>query len=150
MKFNLCVVVMAGLTFFVPLSGQAQDTATKKVNSTAYNERMVVSGKQIDPVLKERVDAVNNNFRRKEAAYVADRDNTIAAIKNNGNFTADEKRTKISKAQDHYQARSWNLVHTYREPVNQRLLELTNQGLSESQKVGDGLGKPIYIKKEVT
>ncbi|PCI43734.1 MAG: hypothetical protein COB49_11830 [Alphaproteobacteria bacterium] len=149
MKFNLYIAAIVTLALLVPVPGRTEDPAQKNTNSKAYNDLMLASEKQIDPVLKERVDAFNKNFKRKEAAYVADRDNTIEAIKNNRNFTGDEKRIKISKAQDHYQARSWNLVHTYREPINQRLLELTNKGLSSTQRVEAGMGKPPYIKKEV-
>jgi len=134
---------------FTSLSAWGQDAKNRQVDQGAYQALMLASGKRIDPELERRVAAYEKHFVAKEAAYANYRDHTIRVLKDNSSFTDDEKRIKISKIENQYQKRSWNLVRKYREPVNDRLIELTNTGLSQTERVKAGMGKKLYIEQTI-
>ncbi len=151
MKTRLFTAIMLGifLGIFTPFSTWSQDAKKRQLDQQAYQNLMMVSGKRIDPVLEKAVKAYKKNFATKEAAYANYRDNTIQVLKKNPNFTAEEKRIKISKVQEQYRTRSWKLVRNLREPINVRLMELANQGLSDDERVTAGMGKGLYLEKTI-
>ncbi len=151
MKFHLITAIISGLfsgiLFSLPAWGQ--DAENRQVDQKEYQALMLASGKQIDPELKKRVAAFEKHFSIKEAAYANHRDHTIQVLKDNPNFTDDEKRIKIRKVQEQYRERSWKLVRKYREPVNERLIELTNAGLSKTERVEAGMGKGLFTEQTI-
>jgi len=149
MKLRLVIAMAAIMQTLFLAPAWSAGPADKKADPEALQALKLATGKQIDPELKKRVDAFNKHFKIKEAAYITHRDATIQVIKDNPNFTDDEKTAKIGKAQQLYKKRSWTLVHKYREPINLRLFELTNSGLPKSERVEAGMGKPLYNEKEV-
>ncbi len=150
---RLCLITTIMLGMFsgplISLSAWGQDAKNRQPDRQEYQNLMLASGKRIDPELEKRVAAYEKHFVAREAAYANYRDHTIRVLKGNPNFTEDEKRIKISKVQEQYRKRSWNLVRKYREPVNERLIELTNAGLSETERVEAGMGKELFIEQTI-
>ncbi|MCF6293254.1 MAG: hypothetical protein L3J04_07670 [Robiginitomaculum sp.] len=143
----ITISVLLGL--FTALPALSQDAEKRQIDKQTYQNFMMVSGKRIDPALEKAVKDYKNNFATKEAAYVADQEKTMQVLRDNPNFTKEQKASKLAEVQELYRKRSWELVHKYREPINVRLMELANQGLSDYEKVATGMGKGVYLRKTI-
>jgi len=132
------ITISMSLGVFAALPAVGQEAKERQVDQQAYQNLKLASGKRIDPVLEKAVEAYKKNFASKEAAFVADREKTMQVVKDNPNFTKAQKAAKLTEMQELYRKRSWELVRKYREPVNARLMELANQGLSSQQKWARG------------
>jgi hypothetical protein len=126
-----------------------QDSAGAEADSEALNALKLATGKAVDPVLQQRIKEFNDNFQSSEDALVSSRDLAAEKIRDNPNLTPAQKRRWTARIQDNYRANSWELVHRYREPINRRLEELSNLGLTDSQRVEAGDGTSVYVTREV-
>jgi|GEM_PF-6837335 len=136
-------LLLVSALFLLPLVAQA-DPVTLKSGKT-FTPDMTQVWTPEDPEARRLYRAYEQNFLINERRYQASRDAAIERIKNDPNLGAPEKLRRIERTERLYKARSKRNVAHYREPMLDKINEISNRGLGPEGTIRDTLGEKLFV-----